>query len=146
MTEQQPAGMDPFIRRYVIVLVAAAAVGLLWWLGSIDQRVSELNIMLERDETVSAYPYSFRVLALENGVAEMSSPRSARMSAIQGLRILFPELQNESAVSPKMVLAQEELARVQSHAAKLVSDQADVRSVRWVLDEQWLAGFGVYVQ
>ena len=145
MTEQQSGGMDPFTRRYLVVFAAVVIAGLLWWLSSIDHRVSELNDMLEADETISAYPYEFRVIALDNGIASMSSPRSAKMSAIQGLRILFPELHDESAVSPKMEAAQKELARVQSHAAGLVSEQPDVRSVRWVLDEQWLAGFGVYV-
>jgi hypothetical protein len=35
---------------------------------------------------------------------------------------------------------------VQSRAAQLVSGQADVKRVRWVLDERWLAAHGIYVQ
>ena len=146
MTEQQASGMDTFTRRYLMVLGAAVVVALVWWLATSDQRVSELNDVLEENATVAAYPYTFRVLALDNGIARMSSPRSAQMSAIQGLRILFPELQNASAISPQMMAAQEELASVQSLAARLVTEQQGVNSVRWELDEPWLARHGVYVQ
>jgi hypothetical protein len=41
--------------------------------------------------------------------------------------------------------AQEMLAHVQSKASKLVKNQADVNSVRWVLDERWLSNHGVHV-
>lgn len=71
-------------------------------------------------------------------MAEMSSPRSAQLSAIQGLRILFLELENASAVSEQMIAAQEKLARTQSRAGKLIGGQDDVRRVKWVLDESWL--------
>ncbi|QFU77702.1 hypothetical protein EY643_00745 [Halioglobus maricola] len=111
-----------------------------------DTRVGELNDLLDADAELAAYPYSFRVLSLEEGVASMSSPRSAQLSAIQGLRILFPELETESAISPAMMAAQEQLAAVQSRAGKLVGAHENVNRVRWVLDERWLARHGVYVQ
>lgn len=145
-TDQPDGGVDDFTRRYLYVLAAAALAALVWWVSSSDSRVSELNDLLRADQAISAYPYKFRVLTLENGIAEMSSPRSAKMSAIQGLRILFPQLQDASAVSPEMMKAQEELARVQASAAELVGEQADVRRVVWSLDEQWLSSHGVYVQ
>ncbi|WP_198171857.1 hypothetical protein [Pseudohalioglobus lutimaris] len=147
MTAEKPSGgMDDFTRRYLYLLAAVLVAGLVWWLGSIDFRVREINETLQSDHTLSDYPYTFRVLSLENGIAEVSSPRSAQMSAIQGLRILFPSLQNASAVSDEMMSAQEELARVQSRAGQLVSEQEDVNQVRWVLDEKWLSSYGVYVQ
>ena len=145
-TEQSTGGMDAFTRRYLYLLAAAALAALVWWVSSVDSRVSELNDLLQSDPAVSAYPYKFRVLSLENGIAEMSSPRSAKMSAIQGLRILFPPLQDASAVSAEMMAAQEELARVQSRAAALVAEQEDVGRVVWSLDEQWLSSHGVYLQ
>jgi hypothetical protein len=138
--------MDQFTKRYLSVLGIVIAVGLLWWLAGQDSRVSELNELLETDQQLSAYPYQFRVLSLEDGIADISSPRSAQMSATRGLRVMFPELQNASAVSPEMMAAQEQLASVQSRAGKLVRDQDDVRRVRWVLDERWLSRHGIYVQ
>jgi len=146
MTEQQATGMDAFTRRYIAVLAAAVLVGLLWWLLGGDSRVSELNDDLADDATIAAYPYPFQVLSVENGVAKVSSPRSAQMSAIQGLRILFPELVNASAISPEMMAAQEQLAAVQSRVGTVVGEHPDVARVQWVLDETWLARHGVYVQ
>ena len=128
--------------------MALAGLGLLllawWWTGQ-DGRVRELNALLEADPQLAAYPYRFRVLALETGVATMSSPRSARVSAIQGLRILFPELQVESAISDRMMAAQRTLAATQTRAAGIVADQPDVNSVVWELDERWLSRHGVVV-
>ncbi|RLQ23267.1 hypothetical protein DWB85_03955 [Seongchinamella sediminis] len=118
----------------------------MWWLFTLDYRVAELNDLLEADEQLAAYPYQFRVLSLDNGSARMSSPRSAQMSAIQGLRILFPQLTTASADSAEMLAAQVKLARTQSRAAALVSAEADVNRVIWVLDERWLGSHGVYVQ
>ncbi|WP_238946858.1 hypothetical protein [Seongchinamella unica] len=143
---QQKNGLDDFARRYLYLLAAAAAVALLWWLLSLDYRAAELNDLLAADEELAAYPYQFQVLSLDNGIARMSSPRSAQMSAIQGLRILFPQLNDASADSEEMMAAQEKLAQTQSRAAGLVSAEADVKRVVWVLDEAWLGSHGVYVQ
>ena len=139
-------GLDDFSRRYLYLLGGAVVIGLVWWLTSIDYRAGELNDLLEADEVLSAYPYQFQVISLSNGVARMSSPRSAQMSAIQGLRIMFPELKSVSADSAQMMAAQERLARTQSYAANLVTAEPDVNRIVWVLDERWLANSGVYVQ
>jgi hypothetical protein len=144
VNEQQ--GLDAFSKRYLALLAIIALLAGAWWLLSLDSRVSELNDVLDSDSTLAEYPYRFRVLSLENGVAEMSSPRSAQLSATRGLRVMFPELVNAGAVSPEMMAAQEHLASVQSRAAELITAQPDVRRVRWVLDEQWLSGHGIYVQ
>lgn len=143
---QNTDGMDDFVRRYLYILLGIAVAGIIWWLSSLDFRVSELNDLLEQDAELAAYPYTFKVISLDNGVAEISSPRSAQMSAIQSLRIMYPELCHASAVSDEMMAAQEELARVQSQAGKFIGQQQDVRSVRWTLDTRWLAEYGVYVQ
>lgn len=136
--------MDQFTRRYLYILSAAALAAVVLWLSGMGSRVGTLNRLLEADEQLAAYPYQFRVLSLDDGVAEMTSPRSARMSAIRSLRIIFPQLQDKSAVSPEMMEAQERLANVQSRAAAVIQAQADVRSVKWVLDERWLSRHGVY--
>ena len=138
--------MDDFTRRYVYLLGAALLVGLIWWLVNLDSRAAELNDLLEADAELAAYPYKFRVLSLKQGIAEISSPRSAQMSAVQGLRVMFPELKTVSVDSGQMTEAQSRLAQVQSRAAKLVSEQQDVERVKWVLDERWLANHGIYVQ
>lgn len=138
--------LDTFTKRYLYILAGLFLVGLVWWLSDIDFRVRELNDLLASDPALAAYPYPFRVLSLENGVARMTSPRSAQMSAIQSLRIMFPELQNSGAQSDEIQAAQQQLASMQSAAAKLVSGQEDVRSVQWVLDERWLGEHGVFVQ
>jgi hypothetical protein len=138
-------GLDNFTRRYLYVLTGLLILGLIGWLSSLDFRVREINQLLEADTELAAYPYPFRVISLDNGVAQLSSPRSAQLSAIQSLRVMYPKLQNKSAVSDEMMAAQEMLAHVQSKASKLVKNQADVNSVRWVLDERWLSNHGVHV-
>jgi len=138
--------MDQFTRRYLYILSAVALAALVLWVSGKDSRVGALNDLLEADEQLASYPYQFRVLSLEEGMAEMTSPRSARMSATRSLRIMFPELQDKSAVSPEMMEAQEQLASVQSRAAALIQAQLDVRQVRWTLDERWLSRHGEYLQ
>lgn len=143
--QQERKGMDDFTRKYLYFLVTVMFIGLIWWLSSLDFRAREINQLLSADGELAAYPYPFRVISLENGVARVSSPRSAELSAIQSLRVMYPELQNSSAVSDEMMAAQEALAHVQSRAGKLVQQQTDVKTVRWVLDKQWLSEHGVHV-
>lgn len=146
MTENQPSpGLDNFTRNYLYILIGLALIGVIWWLSKLDFRVTEINELLEADTELAAYPYPFRVKSLENGVAEVSSPRSAKLSAIQSLRVMYPELKQHNAVSDEMVAAQKELARVQSYAGQLVKRQEDVKTIRWVLDQRWLAKHGIYV-
>ena len=134
--KQQSTGLDSFTRNYLYVLAGLALVGCIWWLSSLDFRVIEINELLEADTRLAVYPYPFRV-------AQVSSPRSATLSAIQSLRVMYPELQQRSAVSDEMMVAQEELARTQSYAGELVKSQQGVSSVRWVLDRRWLENNGV---
>ncbi len=144
--EDQPAGLDSFTRRYLAILGGIVLLGVAWWLASGDSRVDELNELLRTDRELADYPYTFRVLALENGVASVSSPRSSQLSAVQGLRVMYPELREVSIQSDSMMAAQEQLGQVQSRAARIVSSEADVQRVHWVLDERWLATHGIYIQ
>lgn len=138
-------GMDDFTRKYLYFLVGIVFIGAIWWLSSLDFRAREINALLQADSDIAAYPYPFHVISLEEGIAQVSSPRSAQLSAIQSLRILYPALKQSSAVSDEMMEAQTELARIQSKVGKLVKSQEDVNSVRWVLDEQWLIEHGIQV-
>lgn len=142
---QEKEGMDDFTRKYLYFLIGLVLVGFTWWLSSLDFRASEINELLEADPDIAAYPYPFHVISLEKGIAQVSSPRSAQFSAVQSLRIMYPALEQSSAVSDEMMMAQEELAHIQSHVGKLVKSQEDVDSVRWVLDQQWLTEYGVHI-
>lgn len=143
--KQDGSGMDSFTRKYLYFLGSLFLIGIVWWLSSLDFRANDINEILEADAEISAYPYPFRVLAVEKGIAQVSSPRSADFSAVQSLRIMFPELKNSSATSDEMVIAQKELARVQSYAGKLVKSQKDISSIRWVLDQKWLTENGAQI-
>lgn len=144
-SESTQPGMDTFTRRYLLVLIVIAIGGLVAWLASWDSRVGELNALLESDSQLSAYSYQFKVQSLENGVAEVSSPRSAQVSVMQFLRIVDKDLQNVSVTDPAMMKAQDELVQIQSRAAKLLTGQSDVDSVRWSLDKRWYSSHGVYI-
>jgi hypothetical protein len=142
---QEGQGEDDFTRKYLQFLIGLVLVGFFWWFSSFDFRAMEINDLLEVDADVAAYPYPFRVILVEDGVAEVSSPRSSQFSAVKSLRVMYPELKRVSVVSDEMMAAQGELARVQSHVGELVKSQDDVDSVRWVLDRQWLVGNGAQI-
>ncbi len=137
--------MDQFTKRYITGMTVLVLAGSLWWLASLDGRVRDLNAMLYDNEFLASYPYQFRVIEINASIAVMSSPRSAQLSAIQGLRAMYPELRNESPVSDRMMSAQEDLARHQSLAAKLVMEHPDIERVQWRLDEAWLQSHGIVV-
>jgi len=90
----------------------------------------------------AGYPYDFRVLSLENGMATMGSPRSAQVPVMKFLHAAFPELAGKDVQDPAMMAAQDELVQKQSRAAELVQRHPEVQSVRWVLDERWYAERG----
>ena len=134
--------MDRFTRNYLIILATLAVIVLVWvFYESPD--VARLNAKLSENAELVDYPYRFRVLGLENGVATMSSPRSASFPAYRALAILYPQLRNEAPDSPAMMEAQQEMARVQRMARDIVADSEDVSRVVWVLDENWLLGKGI---
>lgn len=134
--------MDRFTRNYAIALGAIAVIALAWVLYE-SPSTSRLNALLADNAEVSAYPYRFRVLDLDDGVATMGTPRSAEFSATRALAILFPALRDEPPDSPAMIAAQQELARVQGIAKKLVESSGDVDRVVWELDRKWLRNVGI---
>lgn len=137
--------LDAFTKRYLIGLLVIAVLGLAWWFSGWDARVGQLNAILEADAELAAYPYQFKVISLENGVAEISSPRSGEVPVIKFLRIVFPELRNSGVMDEPVMAAQDKLVTIQSRAGKLVSDEADVKSIRWSIDRNWYASQGIYL-
>lgn len=144
MNDTNQPGLDTFTKRYLAILSVAAAVLLAWWVAGFDSRVSELNNLLRSDTQLSAYPYQFQVISLDDGEAVISSPRSAQVPVVQFLRIIHPELSSKSVTDDAMMAAQDTLAKLQSQVAALVKQQADVDSIRWQLDKTWYAYHGVY--
>lgn len=134
--------MDRFTRNYSIVLGLVLLVILAAVLYE-DPAVSDLNQLLEQDELVVAYPYPFRVIKLVNGVATMSTPRSAEFPAQRALGILFPRLADRQQDDPDLMQAQQELATVQKRAMAIVKDTDIVKQVKWELDRAWLGKHGV---
>lgn len=137
--------MDDFTRKYLYVLLVIGLAVCVWWFSSLDFRANAITNELKTDTELANYAYQFRVISLKNGVAQVSSPRSSELPAIQSLRIMFPELQHSSVASEEVMAAQDELARLQKKAGALVESQQDVNTVRWVLDRKWLAKHGVYL-
>lgn len=138
--------MDRFTRIYSIVigLVIIGAVAL--WAGSAwKPDVWELNRLLGSDAQLASYPYQFRVVSLENGVAAISTPRSFELPAIRFLEIIHPNLANRADNDPEVIAAQQDLIDHQKRAQGLILAQPQVESVRWELDTQWLAARGVSV-
>jgi len=138
--------MDSFAKRYLIVLSTIVGIGIAYVLLSSDERVAEINEMLARDTQLQAYPYAFRVLRLEDGVAVMGSPRSADVPVMQFLRTAFPPLSRTAVDDPAMMAAQQELARTQGRAMEMVQALDDVSAVRWEFDNQWFREHGVFLE
>lgn len=134
--------MDRFTRNYSIGLAVVVVAALIWVFYE-SPAVGRLNAMLAENADLAQYPYRFRVVNLENGVATMSTPRSAEFPAYRALQILYPELRDQSPDSPAMLNAQQEMARLQGVAREVVTDSNDVRSVVWKLDENWLRSEGI---
>lgn len=142
---KEKKGLDDFTKRYLFALLFVATAILIWWASSLDSRVSHLNSILRDDSLLAEYPYRFTVISLKDGVAEMSSPRSAQVPAMKFLRIVYPELQHASAIDGRMIDAQVDLAKVQSHAGELISSQETVQSIRWSIDKKWYTYQGIYL-
>jgi len=141
--EPQEKGLDRFTRNYLIGLGVVAGIILLAWIASWNPRVGEIDALLEQDPLVAAYPYRFRVLSLENGVAGVSTPRSFEVPVVRFLGIIRPELRGKAQDAPELMQAQADLVEVQKRVEAIVRGQPDVKRVRWVLDRQWYADHGI---
>jgi hypothetical protein len=136
-------GMDRFTRNYLIALGIILALILGAWIASWDRRAEEINALLERDPLIASYPYTFRVLSVESGVARVSSPRSYEVPVMRFLAIMRPQLSGKAQDSPELMAAQSDLVKVQKRVQQIVTAQPEVRSLQWVLDRQWYRDRGI---
>jgi nitrogen fixation-related uncharacterized protein len=134
--------MDKFTRNYSIILGAIVLVVLVWALYE-DPEVSALNDLLEQNSTVAGYPYRFKVLRLQNGIAIVSTPRSVEFPVHRALGILFPNLANRAQDNPDVMQAQQALAEIQKQVKAIVMKSEKVNSIRWELDKNWLSQHGI---
>lgn len=141
----RPQPMDRFTRNYSIGLGLFLLALLVWWLSHLNPRIGEINGILQADPLLSAYPYQFRVASLENGVAELTTPRSFEVPVMKFLVTIQPGLRGKPQDHPDMAAAQADLVKRQKHAHALVLEQADIKSVRWVLDRGWYAERGILI-
>jgi hypothetical protein len=134
--------MDRFTRNYLIVLGTIALIVLVAVFYE-SPKIGALNDRLASVPELSEYPYTFRVLHFDNGIATVSSPRAHSFNAFRALRIIFPAMAGEPDDSPRLYEAQEELARLQNLAAETVRADPEVNGIAWELDDRWLRSNGI---
>jgi hypothetical protein len=138
--------LDRGTKIYIGVLVGILLVILVAWLFSLDPRVWEINDELEQQPEIASYPFPFRVLEIENGVAVVASPRSPEVSVIRFLGLIDPSLSGADPDSPAAIAAQKQLAKIQGRVRELVEGEPDIERVRWQLDLDWFASHGVQIR
>jgi len=136
--------MDRFTRNYSIVLGVVIVVLVALFMYE-DPQIQSLNDRLLQDTRLSAYPYSFRVLRLENGVATMTTPRSPEFPAFRALGLLFPSLDSLPQDDSRLMQGQLDMAHLQEYAKGLVLGAEAVERVVWELDTQWLDRHGIEI-
>jgi uncharacterized UPF0160 family protein len=134
--------MSRGLKIYIAILGLLVIAGLVKVLYE-PSDVRELNAMLQRNEQLKNYPYQFRVLSVDNGVAVMTSPRSAKVSVPEVIKVIDPALQGVSVTDDRFFAAQHHLAELQSSAKKLIESAPTVERVQWQLDERWLSSHGI---
>lgn len=134
-------------RSTAIVVLALVLAALVYWMMQRDRQVDALNEAIARNGSAAlrAYPYQFRVLRLENGVATMTTPRSPQVPVYRMIRAIDPNLKPRDTRDPEFVAAEKALAAVQEEARRIVLAQPDVKSVKWELDRNWLIDHGIPV-
>jgi hypothetical protein len=134
--------MDRGTRIYAVLLLAIVLALVMMSLYQ-PANVRALNHVLETDAEVSAYPYPFRVLRVEQGTAVMGTPRSAAMPVARMIAAVAPEAAGLPDTDPVYLRAQQRLADTQARARSLVLADPAIERVRWELDENWLSAHGI---
>jgi hypothetical protein len=136
--------MDTFTRNYATGLTLIALLIFAYWFVTFNYRVYELNKLIKNDHILADYPYQFHVKTFTNGIAELTTPRSADIPAVRFLSIVYPELKGKSTEDPRLIMAEQKLETLQTHAKQLILSQPDVEKIRWVLDSDWYIQQGIF--
>jgi len=106
-------------------------------------KVTALNDQLNSIKAVRDFPYAFRVLRINNGIAIMNSPISIDLPCGKVIAVIFPKLKGKSMLSVEYQQAQKQLAKVQMLVSDLVKSDPDINKVVWELDKSWLIQHGI---
>lgn len=130
-----------------IAAIVVALVALDWFIRAPDSRSRELTraIAEQGGPELKAYPYQFRVLKVDGGVAFLTTPRSFDVPAARMIAALYPDINTRDAADPAFVAAQKRLAAIQGEAQRIVAAQPGITSVRWQLDRDWLTAHHIDV-
>lgn len=134
--------------RTLKILTAILALGAIYWFGlRTDPRVDALNQALIEigSPALRNYPYSFRVISLDGGLAVMGSPRSFDVPVYRMIGALYPNLSGKAANDPDFIAAEKELAKIQSEARTIILHQPGVSGVAWELDRNWLTAHNIQI-
>ena len=134
--------MDRGTKIYGIVLGTFCIVLAVIFLYE-SPKVQDLNNQLESIKEINDFPYQFKVLRVNNGIATMNSPISTELPCGKVIAIIFPSLKGKSLLSPEYQNAQKLLAKVQMLASKNVKSDQDISRIVWELDRSWLIQNGV---
>ena len=134
--------MDQGTKIYGIVLGTFCIVLAVIFLYE-SPKVQDLNNRLESIKEINEFPYQFKVLRVNNGIATMNSPISTELPCGKVIAIIFPSLKGKSLLSPEYQNAQKLLAKVQMLASKNVKSDPDISRIVWELDRSWLIQNGV---
>jgi len=134
--------MDRGTKIYAIVLGTFCIVLAVIFLYE-SPKVQDLNNQLESIKEINDFPYRFKVLRVNNGIATMNSPISTELPCGKVITIIFPSLKGKSLLSPEYQKAQKLLAKVQMLASKTVKSDQDISRIVWELDRSWLIQNGV---
>ena len=134
--------MDRGTKIYGIVLGTFCIVLAVIFLYE-SPKVQDLNNQLESIKEINDFPYQFKVLRVNNGIATMNSPISTELPCGKVIAIIFPSLKGKSLLSPEYQNAQKLLAKVQMLASKSVKSDQDISRIVWELDRSWLIQNGV---
>jgi len=138
----------PKLKGWQWALVGLALFTFVSWLAHRpDSRARELNDVLEAKASahLKSYPYEFRVLRTEGGIAVMSTPRNFDVPAFRMLGVLYPNINVKDPNDPAFVAAEKALAAAQSEASGIVASQPGITGIRWELDKSWLRAHAIEV-
>jgi hypothetical protein len=132
--------------RIIKILSVLFVLGAVYWFGlRTDPKVDALNQAINKigSPALRNYPYAFTVERLSGSLAVMGTPRSPEVPVYRMIGAIHPNLAGKSPTDPDFVIAEKELAQIQSEARQIVLSQPGVTSVKWELDQNWLIAHNI---